>query len=113
MPDLTLNSEPPGTKNAYWMATVVLGASWGLTKGDLRRELSELGIETRPFFHPLSSLPAYRGQEQAALAQKRAGGCAYDLSPRAVNLPSALCLTGDQVRRVCDSLKSVLNKHRR
>jgi perosamine synthetase len=110
--DLTLNSEPPGTKNAYWMVTVVLGASWILTKSDLRAQLSELGIETRPFFHPLSSLPAYRGQQQAALAQMR-NRVAYDLSPRAVNLPSALCLTGEQVRRACDSLKFVLNKYRR
>jgi perosamine synthetase len=111
VPDLTLNSEPPGTKNAYWMVTIVLGASWRLTKADLRSELAELGVETRPFFHPLSSLPAYRGQEHAALAQRR-NWVAYDLSPRAVNLPSALCLTGEQVHRVCDSLKFVLNKHR-
>jgi perosamine synthetase len=111
VPDLALNSEPPGTKNAYWMVTVVLGAGWRLTKSDLRPQLAEQGIETRPFFHPLSSLPAYADHEQAEPARLR-NRVAYDLSPRALNLPSALNLTRQQVRRVCDGLKSILGKQR-
>src|SRR5262249_19308185 len=56
---LTLNAEPEGRKNSYWMSTVVVDPERGLRKEAVGAALSEHGIDTRPFFHPLSSLPAY------------------------------------------------------
>jgi perosamine synthetase len=104
---VTLNAEPAGTKNAYWMITIVLDQRYAMTKADLKASIAQRGIDTRPFFHPLSSLPAYAGCEQAALARER-NRVAFDISPRAINLPSALNLTRVQVRHVCDSLKQIL-----
>ena len=37
--------------------------------------LGERSIDMRPLFHPLSSLPAYVGLEQAKLARERNQGC--------------------------------------
>lgn len=108
---LRLNVEVPGTKSGYWMVTVVLDASYGLEKERLIDLLGRKGIDCRPFFHPLSSLPAYAGSPQARLARQR-NRVAFQLSPYAVNLPSALNLTEEQVTYVCDSLKDIL-KHPR
>lgn len=105
---ITLNVEPKNTLNAYWMVTVVLDPKFGLNKTQLMERLGERGIDSRPFFHPLSSIPAYEDHEQAVIARERNTTC-YRISPYAVNLPSALSLTREHVRFVCDSLKQVLN----
>lgn len=99
VPGLRLNAEPPGTKNAYWMVTAILDASYGLGKERIMAALSEQGIDSRPFFHPLSSLPAYSGFPGVIAARQR-NRVAYDLADRGINLPSALCLTREQVAQV-------------
>lgn len=104
---ITLNYEPPGTKNTYWMVTAVLDERFGLKKEHLMELLAAQGIDCRPFFHPLSSLPAYAHSAQAALARKRNAG-SYRISPFAVNLPSALSLNPTAIRRVCSCLKEAL-----
>jgi perosamine synthetase len=70
--------------------------------------LSQYGIDTRPFFHPLSSIPAYEGSEQANLARQR-NKVVYGISPYAINLPSALNLTHEDIKNVCNCLKDILH----
>ncbi len=104
---VTLNYEAPGTKNTYWMVTVILDPKFGLGKEQLMARLDERGIDTRPFFHPLSSVPAYFGLEQARMARKR-NRVSYQISPYGINLPCALNMTREKVEFVCDSVKKIL-----
>jgi perosamine synthetase len=106
---ITLNVEPAGFVNSYWMTTAVLDPSLGLTTADIRSRFDEYGIDVRPFFHPMSSLPAfadYPGIEQA----QRNNAVAYSISSRAFNLPSALQLSEAHVDRVCSLLKIFIGK---
>ncbi len=107
VPALTLNAEPPGTKNSYWMVTVVVDAARGVTTKDLMARLDAADIDSRPFFHPLSALPAYAGRPEADAARAR-NKTAHAVSGRAVNLPSALNLTRAQVARVCDVVRAAV-----
>jgi perosamine synthetase len=104
---ITLNAELEGTLNVYWMVTVVLDPRFGLNKTQLMEKLSQRGIDTRPFFHPLSSIPAYEDLEQAHLARKK-NKIVYGISPYAINLPSALSLSQDEIHTVCVALRDVL-----
>lgn len=104
---LTLNAEAPGTRNTYWMVTVIADPGLGVTKEVLLHEMSARGIDCRPFFHPLSSLPAYAHLPHAAQARAR-NRVAYAISPYGINLPSGLNLTEETVQRVCDTLPAVL-----
>jgi perosamine synthetase len=108
---LVMNSEAPGTKNTYWMVSLVTRPELGLTKARWMDILGEQGIDCRPFFHPLSSIPAYKGTPQALEAVAR-NGISYELSPHGVNLPSALSLDRETVRRVCGVVKGALAKAR-
>ena len=105
---ITLNVEPEGTLNAYWMVTIVLDPKLGLNKTQLMERLSQRGIDTRPFFHPLSSIPAYEDSEQAHLARER-NKVVYGISPYSINLPSALSLGKEEIKTVCAALMDVLN----
>jgi perosamine synthetase len=104
---LSLNFEPPRAHNAYWMNTIVLSPNLGWNKEDLHKRLAQKGIATRPFFHPLSSIPAYRDSPQAKVAAQR-NKVSYAISPFGLNLPSALSLTRDEVAYVCRELKAIL-----
>jgi perosamine synthetase len=104
---VTLNRQPPRTKSTYWMVTALVDPSFGLTKEALMPLLAQQGVDSRPFFHPLSSIPAYRETEQAQRARQR-NAVSYRLSPYGVNLPSALLLTRDDVHRACSALRSAL-----
>lgn len=107
VPGLRLNVEPPGILNTYWMASVVVDAAYGLTNREMMAQFDEQGIDTRPFFHPLSGLPAFSASPEADAGRAR-NRVAYDVSPRGLNLPSALLLTEAQVDRVCSALKGML-----
>lgn len=104
---ISLNAEPEGVSNSYWMVTVVLDPSGSLDKEALLAAFKQRGIDCRPFFYPLSSLPAYAELPQAQIAAKR-NQHAYQISPYGINLPSALSLTQEDVEVVCQQLREIL-----
>lgn len=106
---LTLNYEAPGTKSSYWMVTVILDKRFGITKEYLMARMSEKNIDCRPFFHPLSSLPAYGQSEQARQARQR-NRVSYQISPYGLNLPSGMNMNHEKVDTVCDALKEIIQR---
>lgn len=104
---IRLNAEPAGIFNAYWMASIVLDPSLGWDKERLGTALAERGIDTRPFFYPLSALPAFEAQAQGRLYAAR-NPAAYALGPYGLNLPSSLSLTEAQADYVCRELLRIL-----
>ncbi len=107
--ELQLNSEAAGAFNTYWMVTALFPARCG-PKFSIIDRLSMAGIDSRPIFSPLSSLPAYAGLPSAREAKIR-NSVAYSVGPRGVNLPSALNLDEATVDRVCDAVQQILATH--
>jgi len=107
--DIELNAEPVDGFNSVWITAVVFGKSRALTKADAMQKLSDIGVPARPFFYPLSSLPAYPGREAEGRARNPRS---YDISDRAINLPGAMNLTEDQIDFICDGIKKVLGAAR-
>jgi perosamine synthetase len=104
-----LNDQQAHTKNTYWMVTVIIDKKYGLKKESVIKQLKEKNIDSRPFFYPLSSLPAYRDTIQARKAQNF-NKISYEISPFGVNLPSALSLTKEKVDFVCEVLETNILK---
>lgn len=98
---LGLNAANGWSKPIFWMSSVVLDEAVTPGREQVTRHLKELGIDTRPFFPPLSSFPMFRtpaGPGPVAARIGRAG----------INLPSGHSLTEADVERVCRGLKSAL-----
>jgi perosamine synthetase len=104
---VTLNHEPPDVFNSYWMVTVILDPARGIDKTELMGRMSERGIDCRPIFSPLSSLPAFAAHPSAPAASVR-NKISYALGPYGVNLPSGFNLDRDTVRYVAESLRAAL-----
>ncbi|MCH7752519.1 MAG: DegT/DnrJ/EryC1/StrS family aminotransferase [Planctomycetes bacterium] len=107
VPGITLNAERDNFRNSFWMITLVSERSLDLTGEQFQQGLKKDGIDSRPFFNPLSSIPAYRADSNAEIA-RAANRVAYSVSPRGINLPSGMRLTQDQVHTVCRSLKRIV-----
>ena len=108
---LQLNSEAPDVKNTYWMVTIILDPDLGLKKEDVVAQMLSYDIECRPLFYPLSSLPAYNELPQSRTAYLD-NPTAYAIGPYGINLPSGLQLERDDIRYVCNTLKSILSESR-
>lgn len=106
--DLQLNKEPAGVLNTYWMVTAILPERVG-GKSAALQALETAGIDSRPFFHPLSALPAYAGSTSALGARDR-NPVAYRISPHGINLPSGLGLTESDVDRVCATVAALVQR---
>ena len=109
LPGITLNPETAGMKNSYWMTTIVLDPSTGLMKEELIQKLAAEKISSRPFFHPLSSIPAYQKVPDAIRARSENVN-SYAISPYGVNLPCGLSITEPMVDRVCTVLSQIIGK---
>ncbi len=108
---ITLNAEPPGTKNSFWMVTAVWERSYARAKNEVVTAMRENGVDVRPFFHPLSSLPAYQTTTGVSTAAQ-SNVVSYDIASRAVNLPSGFNVTRQHVSHVRETLLSVLSAQR-
>jgi perosamine synthetase len=106
---IILNHEPPETKNTYWMVSVILDKRYNLQKHKLMELLIAKNIDSRPFFHPLSSIPAYKHLGESQIAHQR-NYISYEISPYGVNLPSGFNMTKEKVKKVCGVLTETLQK---
>jgi perosamine synthetase len=106
--DLQFNDEREGIFNSVWITGLVIGRSHTLSKGEAMSQLEALGVPSRPFFYPLTTLPAYPEYDEEKYRLRNP--VAYDLSSRGINLPGALNLTEDQIDFVCNGIKKVLSR---
>lgn len=111
IPGLTLNPERSGARSVLWMISVVLGDEIGLGRDEVCARLREAGIDTRPFFVPMSALPHLAGARAVGVS---GDGCPVSarLSARGFNLPSGCGLTRDEVGRAAGALAAVLSAAR-
>jgi perosamine synthetase len=77
---LYMNPEPDGTRNGFWMPTIVANEKVPFDRGALLEAFKTDNIDARVFFWPLSSLPMFE--------PKPANSVSYGLCARALNLPT-------------------------
>ncbi len=104
---VALNAEPPGTQNSYWMVTAVLDPQIGLDKFALMAELDKRNIDSRPFFSPLSSLPAFEERPRAKRFVS-ANDNGQRVSKYGVNLPSGYNMTEEKVEIVASAFTEAI-----
>ncbi len=97
---IRLNPEKEWAKNVFWMVCLVLDKDFGISRDELMVELKKKGIDTRPFFCPISQMPMYESGEVNPVA--------YDLSERGLNLPSSVNLKKKEVKWITENVKKII-----
>jgi perosamine synthetase len=102
---LIVQQTQPQAEAVLWMQGVVLEDAAPAEREELRRGLAAAGIETRPFFPSLSSLPIYDDCPTDA-------GCPVSrhLGERGIMLPTHTQLERDDVRRIVAAVSSLIGQ---
>ncbi|MFM8190029.1 MAG: DegT/DnrJ/EryC1/StrS family aminotransferase [Pirellula sp.] len=84
----------PWATHSYWMFTILMRPKMAVVRDEWIRLLAESGIESRPVFYPIHTMPMYF---------ERSGGypVAEQCSKLGINLPTHGKLTRDDVSYVC------------
>lgn len=89
-------------RHSYWMYSVLVPSA--SQREPVRESLKEAGIETRPTFYPVHTMPMY-----SARYEKHRH--AEDIGWRGMNLPSYPDLTRDDVAYIANTLGKALARH--
>ena len=97
---ISLNPEPAGFTNGYWMPTIVVDKDVAFDREALLSKFKTNNIDGRSFFWPLSQLPMF--------THLPANVVSYGLSKRAINLPSYDALVEADIVRIVACIREVV-----
>lgn len=106
---VTINVEPEGVFNCFWMPTIVLDPQLGLTRNDIMEALDARGVDTRPMFTPLSEMPAF-AERKPAQRHAQDNVVSTRTAHYAVNLPSSALTTEEDVDYICNCLVEIMRQ---
>jgi perosamine synthetase len=101
IPHITLNAEVVGARSIYWMSSMFLDEAAPVDRDSLIKLLKERNVDTRPVFPAISQYPIWPRQQKPQPIAMRVG-------LRAINLPSGVCLTKDEVMFVTKQIRQIL-----
>ena len=98
---LQVHGERIGTFNSYWMVSILVDPD---IRDYLRDRLRAKGVETRPLFYPIHTMPMYCfGRNEYPVAQK--------LAASGINLPSYPDLNREDVTTIGGHIREFLVNH--
>ncbi len=100
-PNITLNREVKGARSIYWMSSLRLDESIKVPRDDLIKQLKALNVDSRPVFPSISQYPIWTTRQDPQPTAMRVGR-------QAINLPSGVCLTRDEVMYVTKAIRKLL-----
>ena len=93
---LQFHNEHKNVFHSYWMVNILVKNF--KDRDNLREYLKKAGIETRPVFFPIHTMPIYKKKGQSFPA-------AEDIARRGITLPSYPTLTKNDVIFICDKIR--------
>lgn len=94
---LEVHGESSDAKHSYWMTSILVEDA--AQRDALREHLAQAGIETRPLFYPVHTMPMYSERFQRHPVAEYLGW-------RGINLPSWPGLSQGQVDEICSRIRS-------
>lgn len=101
---LTLPVEKEWARSVYWMYSVLIERTFGISRDEFMQKLREENIDTRTFFIPVNQQPLFKNNKSY---QSLSFPVAQDLSEKGLYLPSGLALTEEQITKVCKAIKKI------
>jgi perosamine synthetase len=99
---LELQQTSDRSTHANWLVGAVLPVLTAAERDEIAADLLDRGVETRPFFFPIHTMPPYATGDVISLP------VAEDLSQRGLCLPTWVGLSDDDIDYVCECLAKSL-----
>jgi perosamine synthetase len=102
VPGLELQRPSSGSRHANWLVGAALPVRTAVERDHIAAQLLECGIETRPFFFPIHTMPPYAREDTNPLP------VAEDLSGRGLCLPTWVGLGDEDIDYISECLAKTL-----
>lgn len=99
-----LPHDGPPEENIHWMFSVTLEAGAALDARTMVARLNDLGIDARPFFHPLHQMPPY-----VEYGTRGSYPVSTQLAESGISLPSSPSLDSDRITYIAEVLQRLLS----
>jgi len=110
VPGLGLPTEATWARNVYWMYSITVDPSLGISRDQLASNLFDFGIDTRTFFCPMNLQPCLRASDQGGMP---ACPVAETMWQSGLYLPSATDLSESKIDFICAKIESAMQSRRR
>ena len=97
--NLTFQEENLNVRHSFWMVNILVNE--GINRDDLMNYLEDNGVETRPVFYPVHTMPMYADRYKRC-------SVAEDIASRGVTLPSFPGLTDEKIEFICKLIKNFI-----
>ena len=94
--DHAMAPEADWARNVYWMYSILIDEDYAISREAFQVALRERGVDTRPFFRAIHTMPCHRRERSLPVAEY--------LSSHGVNLPSSVKLTPEQIVYICQQI---------
>lgn len=97
VPRIQLNYTAPWAVNIYWLICLQIEDYCEEDRNNLINTLGIQGIETRPYFYPVSRMPMYQNY-----AKSNPNTISDQVSVQGINLPSYFDLSNEEIDYICE-----------
>lgn len=101
---LKLNYQAEWAKNVYWMICLEIDNYTQVKRDEFMKKLKEKGIDSRPYFYPISDMPMYKDNNLFT-------PITHKIYQKGLNLPSFFDITKGQVDYICQEVKILLENN--
>lgn len=98
---ISINQTYPWATNSFWLIAARIKGIRESGRDKLIGCLKEAGIDSRPFFYPMSSLPYLPDSKNTPVA--------YEVYQEGLNLPTYFDLSNEEIAYICEHLKIIVN----
>ena len=100
LPGIDMQTEAAWAGSSCWMATLQVSPGFGLDRDGLGEALADRGVDTRPVFLPIHTMPPYREARVLPNAQR--------IARHGISLPSAASLSEQDQSYVIDCVHQIV-----
>jgi perosamine synthetase len=102
---ISMNTENDWSETNYWMPSIILNKKFTYSRDQLRKELYDRRVDTRPFFYPITMFDMYKKNHKVKTP------ISYHLGLNGINLPSGVMLTEKEVDYIAAQVRELLTQN--
>jgi perosamine synthetase len=98
--NVKLNRTSDWAHNSYWLVCLELEGYTEDDRDDFMVKLKEKMVDSRPYFYPMSMMPYINENPDTPKS--------FEVYKKGINLPSYIALTEEEIKYICDTIKSIV-----
>lgn len=95
---ISLNRRAPWAEPSYWLICAEFDTLDEAMRATLMSRLADAGVDTRPYFYPMSDMPYFERADTPVT---------HEIYARGINLPTYFDLTANDVEVICREVRRV------